>query len=108
MENPKAGARAAPSSEATEQRSPYGGRGQELGDRHKNFPFQKQSREAQGWGQASGLSSGKGIAGSVGFPESTETGRRQRKGAAGSTGRRENPGLGETPGDPGSSFPMRL
>ena len=30
------------------------------------------------------------------------------RGAAGSAGWRENPGLGETPGDPDSSFPMRL
>lgn len=70
-------------------------------------PSKSRAGRPRAGGGAFGLSSGGGLARSVGFPELRETWEKRARGAAGSTGRRENTGLGETPGDPGSSFTMR-
>lgn len=105
MENPQVGAPAASSSEATEQSSACSGTGQGLGGGHKNFPFQKQTGESQGWGGASGSSSGREIAG---FPELIETGRREPGGRWQHRMCKQNPRPGETAGDLGPSFPMSL
>ena len=92
---------AASSSGVMEQSSPCSGRGQELGGGHKNFPFQKQSGAGLRLGGASGLSSGRGMAASC---VNGNLGEESYEVAASSTGWRENPALGERPGDPGSSF----